>query len=109
MQKFKVKREWYSNHFSDFLKSKNRYQILFGGRGSGKTHHIILKLIAISFISKYNHIVYVNKVFGDIRKNQFKDIIKILKATNLIEYFKKKKKNKDKKKKLYKKKINIFL
>ena len=87
MQKFKVKREWYSNHFSDFLKSKNRYQILFGGRGSGKTHHIILKLIAISFISKYNHIVYVNKVFGDIRKNQFKDIIKILKATNLIEYF----------------------
>lgn len=87
MQKFKVKREWYSSHFSDFLKSKNRYQILFGGRGSGKTHHIILKLIAISFISKYNHIVYVNKVFGDIRKNQFKDIIKILKATNLIEYF----------------------
>ena len=87
MAKFNLKREWYSKHFLDFLKSKNRYQILFGGRGSGKTHHIILKLIAISFISKYNHIVYVNKVFGDIRKNQFKDIIKILKATNLIEYF----------------------
>jgi PBSX family phage terminase large subunit len=87
MQKFKVKREWYSEHFKEFLESKNRYQILYGGRGSGKTHHIILKLISISFIQQYNHIVYVNKIFGDIRKNQFKDIIKVLKATNLIEYF----------------------
>lgn len=87
MQKFKVKREWYSIHFKDFLVSKNRYQILYGGRGSGKTHHIILKLIAISFIQEYNHIVYVNKIFGDIRKNQFKDIIKVLKALKLTHFF----------------------
>ena len=87
MAKFNLKKEWYSRHFLDFMKSKNRYQILFGGRGSGKTHHIILKLIAISFLTQYNHIVYVNKIFGDIRKNQFKDIIKVLKATNLLEYF----------------------
>jgi hypothetical protein len=87
MAKFNLKREWYSKHFLDFMKSKNRYQILFGGRGSGKTHHIILKLIAISFLTDYNHIVYVNKIFGDIRKNQFKDIIKVLRATNLLQYF----------------------
>lgn len=87
MQKFKIKREWYSEHFKTFLKSKNRYQILFGGRGGGKTHNIILKLIAISFLNEYNHIVYVNKVFGDIRKNQFKDINKVIKAIGLTRYF----------------------
>jgi phage terminase large subunit len=87
MQKFKIKREWYSEHFKSFLQSKNRYQILWGGRGGGKTHNIILKLIAISFLQEYNHIVYVNKVFGDIRKNQFKDIIKVLKALGLTKYF----------------------
>lgn len=87
MQKFKIKREWYSEHFKTFLGSKNRYQILWGGRGGGKTHNIILKLVAISFLNEYNHIIYVNKVLGDIRKNQFKDIIKVLKATQLIKYF----------------------
>ena len=54
---------------------------------SGKTHHIILKLILLSFLQEYNHIIYVNKIFGDIRKNQFKDIIKVLKALELSKYF----------------------
>jgi phage terminase large subunit len=87
MIKVDVKPEWYSKHFLDFLKSKERYQILYGGRGSGKTHHIILKLILLSFLQEYNHIIYVNKIFGDIRKNQFKDIIKVLKALELSKYF----------------------
>ena len=87
MIKVDVKPEWYSKHFLDFLKSKQRYQILYGGRGSGKTHHIILKLILLSFLQEYNHIIYVNKIFGDIRKNQFKDIIKVLKALELSKYF----------------------
>ena len=59
MIKVDVKPEWYSKHFLEFLKSKQRYQILYGGRGSGKTHHIILKLILLSFLQEYNHIIYV--------------------------------------------------
>lgn len=87
MRKINLKKENYSKHFLEFLKSNHRYQILFGGRGSGKTHHIIVKLLYISFLNQYNHIVYVNKIFGDIRKNQFKDIIKIIKLLKLQDYF----------------------
>ena len=83
-----IKKEWYSKSFKDFLIQRKRYQVLYGGRGSGKTHHIITKLLLISFETKYNHIIYVNQVFRHIKKAQFADFKKVIKALGLQQYFK---------------------
>lgn len=77
----------YSAHFYDLLLSKARYVFAFGGRGSGKTHHIILKLLLASFSKEYQHIVYVNKEFSNIKKAQYKDFKKVAKFYGLDKYF----------------------
>ena len=68
MAKFVIKSTWYSKAFKNFLSQSKRYQVLYGGRGSGKTHHIIVKLVVLSFETNYNHILYVNQVFRHIKK-----------------------------------------
>ena len=82
-----IKKTAYSTHFRDFLLSEKRYQILFGSRGSGKTHHIVLKLLILSFLSEYNHILYINKEFRHIRTQQFSEFKKVAKKHNLYDYF----------------------
>jgi PBSX family phage terminase large subunit len=54
---------------------------------SGKTHHIILKLLLASFSKEYQHIVYVNKEFSNIKKAQYKDFKKVAKFYDLDKYF----------------------
>jgi hypothetical protein len=82
-----IKPSSYSKHFKDFLIDESRYQILWGSRGSGKTHHIILKLLLKSFESQYNHILYCNKEFRHIKSQQFSDFQKVVKKHNLDDYF----------------------
>lgn len=88
MAKFVIKSTWYSTSFKNFLRQTKRYQVLYGGRGSGKTHHIIVKLIVLSFATNYNHILYVNQVFRHIKKAQFADIQKVIKSLGLQGFFK---------------------
>ncbi len=85
---FVIKRTAYSEHFKELLETKSRYVICYGGRGSGKTHHIILKLIMISFEKGFNHILYVNKEFRHIKTQQYADIKKVIKKHGLEQYFK---------------------
>ena len=82
-----IKKTAYSSHFRDFLISDKRYQILFGSRGSGKTHHIVLKLLIASFKSEYNHILYINKEFRHIRTQQFSEFKKVAKRYDIYKFF----------------------
>ena len=77
----------YSSHFKELLLSDKRYIIAFGSRGSGKTHHIILKLLLLSFRSEYNHILYVNKEFRHIKIQQYAEFKKIASQIGLSNYF----------------------
>jgi len=82
-----VKRSAYSAHFKSLLETDKRYVICFGSRGSGKTHHIILKLLLTTFEQQYNHILYVNKEYRHIRTQQFSDIQKVAKQYGIDKYF----------------------
>lgn len=77
----------YSSHFKELLLSDKRYIIAYGSRGSGKTHHIILKLLLLSFRSEYNHILYVNKEFRHIKIQQYAEFKKIASQIGLSNYF----------------------
>ncbi len=82
-----IKPSVYSKHFKELLTNDSRYTILLGSRGSGKTFHIIFKLLLKSFESKYNHILYVNKEFRHIKTQQFADFKKVAKLHKLDKYF----------------------
>ena len=77
----------YSSHFKELLLSDKRYIIAYGSRGSGKTHHIVLKLLLRSFESEYNHILYVNKEFRHIKIQQYAEFKKIASQIGLSNYF----------------------
>jgi phage terminase large subunit len=77
----------YSSHFLELLNTDKRYVIAYGGRGSGKTYHIVLKLLLKSFESQYNHIVYVNKEKAHIKSQQYATLKLIAKQIGLYDLF----------------------
>ena len=77
-----------SKHFIPFLESTARLQILMGGRGSSKTHSIIIKLILFSYLNIYNRIVYVNKEYRHISTQQYSSIKSVAKSLNIYDDFK---------------------
>lgn len=77
----------YSKHFKGLLDTEAEYVVAYGGRGGGKTYHIELKLLLKSFDPNYCKIVYVNKVFRDIRDAQYSSFKEVAEATGLKEYF----------------------
>lgn len=77
----------YSAKFINIINSKDRYVIAFGSRGSGKTHHIMLKLLLLSFLDEYNHILYVNKEFRHIKSQQYADFKKLATMYGIRDYF----------------------
>jgi hypothetical protein len=83
-----LKRSSYSEHFKPLFNSNSRLVILFGGRGSGKTDHAVMKLILDSFSLKYFKCAYINKEFANIRDNQFSTFKKIINRMGLQDYFK---------------------
>jgi PBSX family phage terminase large subunit len=82
-----IETDVYSNKFYDLLATDARYVIAYGSRGSGKTYTIVLKLLALSFLKKYNHILYINKEFRHIKIQQFAEFKKVAKLVGLYEYF----------------------
>ena len=84
---FVYKRNWYSKAFVPVLLSRHRYLIVFGGRGSGKTNHIILKLLSASFQRSHTSIYYCRHEFETIRKTTFKDILNYLKNNPELDQF----------------------
>jgi hypothetical protein len=83
MQKFKVKREWYSEHFKEFLESKNRYQILYGGRGcfgGGQLIETKQGLKPISEIKVGDTVISANI---SENKQEFKDVLNVFKYKNI--------------------------
>ncbi len=77
----------YSEHFYSLLETDKRYVVAYGSRGSGKTYHIILKLLARSFKKEYNHILYINKEFRHIKSQQYAEFKKVAKYNCIDQYF----------------------
>lgn len=87
MAKFVFKRSWYSKHFAPILLCVLRYLVVFGGRGSGKTRHIILKILAATYSSHHTNVVYCRHQFETLRKTTFADIVLYLKNSPLGKDF----------------------
>ena len=84
---YKIPRSLYSKAFIPVLKSKHRYLVCYGGRGSSKSHTLILKFILESFAPKHRAIYYCRKNFETIRSTTFKDFVFVIKMAGLTKYF----------------------
>lgn len=84
---FKIKREWYSEHFRDYLEYEGKYAFLVGSRGSSKSHHVFLKHFVESFKPRYTNIYYGRQDETTIRKTTFNDMVLFLETTGLAEFF----------------------
>lgn len=65
----------------------HRYLVLYGGRGSSKTHHILLKLLLLTFNPNHINILYCRKNLETIRATLFKDLQHIIKLSKLHNWF----------------------
>ena len=82
MNLVRIERNQYSSKFIPIIESNHRYIVAFGGRGSGKTNHIILKLLALTFLNEHINIVYCRHEKTTLRDTTFQDIVNYIKVTN---------------------------
>lgn len=87
MKLVRIERTQYSEKFIPILESNHRYIVAFGGRGSGKTNHIILKLLALTFLEEHINIVYCRHEKTTLRDTTFRDIINYIKNSKYKDYF----------------------
>jgi len=87
MKLVRIERNQYSKHFIPILESNHRYLVLFGGRGSGKTNHVILKLLALTFLEEHINIVYCRHEKTTLRDTTFRDIVNYIKNSKYKDSF----------------------
>lgn len=67
---------------------KRRIKILYGGRGSGKSH-AAAQLVLMETVSRaYSKFILARQYHKDIKKSQFEEIIQEIKRWGLMDYFK---------------------
>lgn len=77
----------YRSEFASFLASNHRYQILYGGRGSGKTAHVFYKLFMTSFLAQRRGIYYGRHQMETLRRTTFQDMVNFLRKTPHLSPF----------------------
>lgn len=77
-----------NEEFIPLLKNKDRYLILYGGRGSSKSVFIAKKLIARCMKEKYFRFILYRKVYSTIKESQYQTIKDIIYDYGLQDLFK---------------------
>ena len=80
--KVNCKASWYSEHFKYFLSSKERYQILFGGRGCFGVGQLIETKQGLKPISKIKVGDTVLSANLTENKQEFKEVVNVFEYEN---------------------------
>jgi phage terminase large subunit len=83
-----IKKSWindiYHNDFGDY---STKFQIMYGGGGSGKSHYVVQKIIVKALKSKRN-ILIIRKTRASIKDSIYKLFCRILTDMKLIDFVK---------------------
>ena len=74
--------------FADILDNKDRYILLWGGRGSGKTDSAQKKIIIRMLTANYYKLILVRKVYDTIKESQYEGIKTAIENMGLQGLFK---------------------
>jgi len=90
-KKFKSKIDFgfeYPPKLKDFLSCRKMYQILYGGRSSGKTHSIIQKIIERTHEKENQTILCTREYQTSIASSTYAELKQIINLKNLEHFFK---------------------
>ncbi len=79
--------EWWNDKFKDIIDNKDRYLILIGGRGSGKSHAVASMIVIRLLYHNFFRGLAVRKNENDVRGSCHADILKVIKQLKLDAYF----------------------
>lgn len=74
--------------FADVFDNRDRYILLWGGRGSGKTHAATCKIVYMMLTEPYFKGILVRKVYDTIKESQFDSIRQTIVEWGLESLFK---------------------
>jgi len=70
----------YNSRYSGYLKSEDRYAVLFGGAGSGKSYTVAQKLVYRCVQNKRERILVIRNVYRTCRESTFRLLIEVASA-----------------------------
>lgn len=73
--------------FADVFKCQYRYIVLWGGRGSGKTHAAVMKIIYMLLCLPYFKGILIRKVYETIKESQYESIKQTIEDLGLASLF----------------------
>jgi phage terminase large subunit len=73
--------------FADLFDNQDRYILLWGGRGSGKTHAACCKIVYMMLTEPYFKGILVRKVYDTIKESQFDSIKQTVEEWGLSSLF----------------------
>lgn len=82
-----INNDIYNEQFTDVFKSKERFLLLVGGAGSGKSVMAAQKLILRMLTEKKHRFVLIRKVANTIRDSQYYEIKRLVSLYNLEPLF----------------------
>lgn len=85
--KLNISEEVFVPKFFPYLQDySHRYEVHWGGRGSGKTKFLIQKLVLKGLVEKRN-ILLMRKETNKIKDSVWKELVEVLDEWNLLSYF----------------------
>ena len=77
----------FNDSYLPIFKFKNRYLILYGGAGSGKSVAVTQKIVLRMLFEDNQNVMVVRKYYADHRDSTHKEIINTIKRFGLEDYF----------------------
>lgn len=82
-----VDKSYFNDKYVPYLNRDERYQIFYGGSGSGKSYFLATKLI-IDLIQKQQKLLVIRQTFASIRDSVHAEIVSALARMKLLQYVK---------------------
>lgn len=85
--KIKVDSSYFNEKYIPYLNRDERYQIYYGGAGSGKSYFLATKLI-LDLMKEKKVLLVVRQTFASIRDSVFAEIVSAITRMNLLPFMK---------------------
>lgn len=85
--KINIDASYFNKAYIPYLERQERYQVFYGGSGSGKSYFLATNLMLI-LMRKKQKLLVVRQIFSTIRDSVYEEIVQALNSLKLLEFCK---------------------